>query len=98
MGSKQGDGAAEEDEEQGITKPSLGDTHAKRGLDVGQCGGLNENGPHRLTRSGTIRRCVLVGVDVALLEEVSLRMGFEVSDAHSRPNVIHSSCCRYIQM
>lgn len=47
MGSKQGDGAAEEDEEQGITKPSLGDTHAKRGLDVGQCGGLNENGPHR---------------------------------------------------
>lgn len=29
------------------------------------CGGLKKNGPHRLIRSGTIRRCDLVGVDVA---------------------------------
>ena len=33
---------------------------------VGRCGGLNVLGPG----SGTIRRCGLVGVGVALLEEV----------------------------
>jgi hypothetical protein len=26
-------------------------------LSVNDCGGLNENGPHRLIGSGTIRRC-----------------------------------------
>lgn len=30
---------------------------------------LNENSPHRLTGSGTIRRCKFVGASVALLEE-----------------------------
>jgi hypothetical protein len=41
------------------------------------CGGLNRHGPHRLRRlsawliqSGTIRRCGLVEVGVALLERV----------------------------
>jgi hypothetical protein len=33
-------------------------------------GGLKENGLHRPTRSGTIRTCGLVGIGVALLEEV----------------------------
>lgn len=33
-------------------------------------GGWNENGPHRLLRSGIIRGCGLVGVGVSLLEEV----------------------------
>jgi hypothetical protein len=34
------------------------------------CGGLNEYSPNRLIGSGAIRRCVLVGADVSLLEEV----------------------------
>ena len=43
------------------------------------CGGLNKNGPQRLMclnawpiGSGTIRKCCLAGVGVALLEKVSL--------------------------
>jgi hypothetical protein len=43
----------------------------------GDCGGLNGYGPHRLMclnawpiENGTIRRCGLFGVGVALLEEV----------------------------
>ena len=35
-----------------------------------KCGGLNENVPHRLLEIGTIGSCGLVGVGVALLEEV----------------------------
>ena len=34
------------------------------------CGGLDKNGPHRAIGSGTIRRCGLVEVGVALLEKV----------------------------
>jgi hypothetical protein len=34
------------------------------------CDGLNENGPHRLIAKGIIRRRGLIGVGVALLEEV----------------------------
>jgi hypothetical protein len=34
------------------------------------CGGLNENGLSRHIGNGPIRRCGLVGVGVALLEEV----------------------------
>lgn len=34
-----------------------------------ECGGLNENSPHRPIGSG-ISRCGLLGVGVALLEEV----------------------------
>jgi hypothetical protein len=34
------------------------------------CGGLNENGPLRPIGSGTIRMCGLIGIGVALLEEV----------------------------
>ena len=34
------------------------------------CGGLNRFGPHWPIGSGIIRRCGLIGVDVALLEEV----------------------------
>jgi hypothetical protein len=34
------------------------------------CGGLNENGSHRLRGSATVRRCSLIKVDMALLEEV----------------------------
>jgi hypothetical protein len=33
------------------------------------CGDLNKNGPHRPIGSGTIRRCGLIEVEVALLEE-----------------------------
>jgi hypothetical protein len=46
-----------------------------------ECGGLNENGSHRLIRSGTIGRCGLVG------RSVSLGMGFEVSSAQARLSV-----------
>ena len=31
------------------------------------CGGLNENGPHRFTVT-FIRKCSLIGVDVALID------------------------------
>jgi hypothetical protein len=41
-----------------------------------ECGGLNENSPHRLIGSGTISRCGLVE------GSVSLGVGFEVSNAH----------------
>ena len=34
------------------------------------CGGLNKNGPRRLIGSNTIRRYGLVGVGMAVLEEV----------------------------
>jgi hypothetical protein len=34
------------------------------------CGGLNENGSHRLLGSGTFRKCGFVGVGVALMEGV----------------------------
>jgi hypothetical protein len=43
---------------------------------------LNENGPNRSIKRDTIRRCGLVG------ENVSLRIGFEVSDAQAMLNVI----------
>ena len=35
-----------------------------------ECGGLEENGSYRFIGRGTIRRYILVGVGVALLEEV----------------------------
>jgi hypothetical protein len=45
--------------------------------DFGSCSGLKRNAPHRLMclnawpiRNGTIRKCGLVGVGVAWLEEV----------------------------
>ena len=42
---------------------------------------LDKNNPRRFIGSGTIRRCVLVGVGVALLEEVyHYGVGFEVSE------------------
>jgi hypothetical protein len=34
------------------------------------CGDFNENDPHRLIERGTIRKYGLVGIGVALLEEV----------------------------
>lgn len=37
------------------------------------CGGLNKNGPHRPIGIGTSRKCGLVGVGVALLEELCHR-------------------------
>jgi hypothetical protein len=43
-------------------------TQPKSKLD--ECGGLQEKGLNRLIGNGTIRRCGLVGVDVASWEEV----------------------------
>ena len=57
-----------------------------------ECGDLNENGPHRTIRDGTIRWYGLVG------GRVSLGVGFEVSDAQDRPSINLSSCCLWIQM
>lgn len=34
------------------------------------CSGLKENCPHKLTGSGTVKRCDLVGAGVVLLKEV----------------------------
>ena len=65
-----------------------------------ECGGLNRYSPYRLmcvdtwpTESGTIRWCGLVGVSVALLEEVChWRGGHEGSGARARPSGSLSSC------
>ena len=43
-------------------------------------GDFNENGPQRLIGSGALRRCGLVGGNV------SLGVGFEVSEAQARPD------------
>ena len=47
---------------------------------------MDENGPHRFIGSGTIGRCGLFRVDVALLEEGSLFGWAEVSEAQARPS------------
>ena len=64
-----------------------------------ECDGLNRNGPYRLVclnawpiKNSTIRRCNLVGVSLAFLEEVChCGVGFEVSYAQAMPSVGHSS-------
>jgi hypothetical protein len=61
------------------------------------CGDLSENGPQRSIESGTIRRCGLVGVGVALLEEVC-EWALWFLDAQGRPSVCLSSCCMSVQM
>ena len=38
-----------------------------------ECGGLKENGPHRVTESGTISWYNLAGVGVTFVEEVCYR-------------------------
>jgi hypothetical protein len=56
---------------------------------------VDKNSPYRLIdlnawlpESGTIRRCGLVGVGVAFLEEIRhWGVGFEVSDAQAKPSV-----------
>ena len=54
---------------------------------------------NKLTGSGTIGRCGLIGVGVALLEEVCHKgAGFNISDAQARPSVTLSSYCLLIQM
>ena len=40
---------------------------------LGQCGGLKDNGHHRLIGSGSSRRCGLAGVGMALFEEAAAR-------------------------
>lgn len=54
-----------------------------------KCGGVNKNAPqdHR-----NIRRCGLGR------GSMSLRVGFEGSDAQTTPSVTFSSCCLTIQM
>jgi hypothetical protein len=43
---------------------------SQRGKSERGCGDLKESGSHRTIRSGTIKRCGLVEVGVALLDEV----------------------------
>lgn len=51
------------------------------------CGVLNENGSFRLIGSGTIKRCGLIGVGVAWLEEVCHEVvDLEVSEAQVTPS------------
>ena len=64
-----------------------------------KCGGLNENGPHRLTWSGIIGGVSLRELGVALLEEVCyMGVGFEGSEAQGRLSVRLSSSCPLIKM
>lgn len=53
--------------------------------DVQCCGGLSENGPHRLIGNSTIRRFGLVGVVGFVGGSVSLGTGFEVSEIKPGP-------------
>ena len=60
---------------------------------------LNENSPHRLIGNGTSQRCGLVGVSVALLEEVChCGLGLEVPTLKLYP-VWHivTFCCLWIK-
>jgi hypothetical protein len=59
---------------------------------------LNENDPHRLIETGTIRRCGLLEWAWSVGGSVSLGVGFEVSDVQARPSVTLSSCCLLVQM
>lgn len=63
---------------------SQGENHAYltqcSGVEIGVCGSLNENVPHRLIGSSTIRA-------MALLEELSSGVGFQVSGALARSSV-----------
>ena len=63
-----------------------------------ECGGLNRCGPHRFMclnachiGSGTIRRCDLIGVGMALLEKICpCGVGFELLYAQAKPSVARS--------
>jgi len=55
------------------------------------CGGLNGNCPHSPTRTGTFRRCGLVGGSVSLCVSVHL-------DTQARSSVTFSYCCLFIRM
>ena len=55
--------------------------------------------PQKLIGSETTRRCGSVGVGVALLEEVLVKMGFEVSYMRKPYTVVQTtSCCLPIKM
>ena len=51
----------------GRTREIMGYNHKNQ---KGRCGSLNVIDPHKLIGSGIIRRCDLIGVGVALLEEM----------------------------
>ena len=60
---------------------------------------LKENGSHKLRGSGTIRRCGLAGVGVALLEEVyHLGPALRSHEAQARLSGSVSSYCLWIKM
>ena len=64
-----------------------------------ESGDLNDNVPLGITRSGTIRRRGLIGIGVALLEEVLEEvLGFEVSNTQACFSVSFCSCCLMIWM
>lgn len=59
-------------------------------------GGLNENGPLRVTGSDTLRTCGPIRVGEALLEKV-YHWALRVPMLQARPRVTLSSCCMWIQ-
>ena len=76
-------------------------------VDFGHCGcdRLKGNGPQRIMclnvcpmESGTINRCSLVGVGMALLECVTVETDFEILYVQARPSVSISFCCLQIKM
>lgn len=63
-------------------------------VQIRQCGSLKENGPY-----GFIWRCGLVGVGVAILEEVHHHgVGIEASETQARPSTSFTSCCLLIEV
>lgn len=60
------------------------------------CSSLNVNGPHKLSRNGTIGRYGFVGVGMALLEEVCY---FEVCSSHTyylRSLLLPAGCSSFL--
>ena len=57
------------------------------------CAGLSKNGPHRPIGSGTIKRCGLIEVGVAWLEEVGVTEGWALRFQKLKPGLVVSSCC-----
>jgi hypothetical protein len=82
-----------------MCNPRAGEMTKGEYLGLGGCCGLNKNGSHRPIGSGTLRRCGLMGVGVALLEEVchwGWALRFQILKPspvwHSLPAAYRSRC------
>lgn len=60
---------------------------------ISLCGSLNKNDPYRPIESGAVRRCGLVGLDAALLEEAHhYEVGLRSQELQPGPVVLLLYC------